>query len=100
MPVKYELVDHKKGFHDKHWCVQILEGDYEGLIYQYDTVEFLEENNDTILKFNTITVENKDEYELTGDEFTSIIGDILVNIIEERLDEVEHGTSDTKESNT
>ena len=100
MPVKYELVEHPNGFHDKHWCIKICEGEYEGLVYQYDKVNFLEEEGDTILKFNTITVENKDEHKLTGEPIQSIMGDILVEVIEERLNEVEHRTSNSEESDS
>jgi len=87
MTVKYELIDHPNGFHDEHWCVEIKEGTFKGLIYQYDTIHFkeTEEGDDAILDFNTITVENNDELDLTTEEFSGIIGDVLVSIIEDRL---------------
>jgi hypothetical protein len=104
---KYKLIDHPNGFHDEHWCVEIEEGQFKGVVYQYDTIHFKEtkEGDDAVLNFNTITVENPNEEDLTDDEFSGIIGDVLVKIIEERLEndleEVnERNTSDTKESNT
>jgi hypothetical protein len=103
---KYKLIDHPNGFHDEHWCVEIEEGTFKGVVYQYDTINFKEtdENgDDAVLNFNTITVDNPNEEDLTDDEFSGIIGDILVKIIAERMEDKdlnERNTSDTKESNT
>ena len=106
MTVKYELVDHPNGFHDEHWCVEIQEGPFEGVVYQYDTIHFKEadeQGEDAILDFNTITVDNPNDEDLTTEEFSSIIGDVLVKIIADRMDDEEMNertTPDTKESNT
>jgi hypothetical protein len=99
MTVNYELVEAKSGYHEDHWAIKLLEGDYEGVTYQYDTVAFEEENGQTILKFNTITVENPNEKDLTSESFKDTIGDILVEIIEEQLREENNGNgkSDTEE---
>jgi hypothetical protein len=103
---KYKLIDHPNGFHDEHWCVEIEEGTFKGVVYQYDTIHFKEtdENgDDAVLKFNTITVDNPNEEDLTDLEFSGIIGDVLVKIIAERMEDKdlnERNTSDTKESNT
>jgi hypothetical protein len=98
MPVKYDLIEHNNSFHDNHWAVKIEEGKYSGVAYQYDTVSINEEGGDVVLSFNTITLENPDELDLTSDEFESTIGDILVSIIEEQLEQMndEDGTGNTK----
>jgi hypothetical protein len=103
MTVKYSLVE-KSGFHDNHWTIKIDEGDYEGVMYQYDTVSFEEsEDGDVILQFNTITVDNPKNYDLTTSEFENTIGDILTTIIQEQLDEMEKngndGNGDTESPN-
>ena len=95
MTVKYDLVEHDNSFHDKHWAVRLEEGDYEGVVYQYDTVSFNEENGEMILSFNTITLENPNEVDLTTDEFETILGDILTGIIEEQLEQMENGEDGT-----
>ncbi len=103
---KYKLVDHPNGFHNEHWCVEIEEGQFTGVVYQYDTINFneIDEGGDAVLKFNTITVSNPNEEDLTDEEFSGIIGDILVKIIAERMDENEEenagNTSNTEELNT
>ena len=103
---KYKLVDHPNGFHNEHWCVEIEEGQFTGVVYQYDTINFneIDEGGDAVLKFNTITVSNPNEEDLTDEEFSGIIGDILVKIIAERMDESEEenagNTSNTEELNT
>ena len=102
---KYKLVDHPNGFHDEHWCVEIEEGQFTGVVYQYDTINFeeIDAGEDAVLKFNTITVSNPNEEDLTDEEFSGIIGDILVKIIAERMDENEEpnagNTSNIKKLN-
>lgn len=98
MTVKYELVEHDNSFHDKHWAIRLEEGDYEGVVYQYDTVSFNEEEGEVVLSFNTITLENPKELDLTTNEFESTIGDILVSIIEEQMEQMngEDGTGNTE----
>jgi hypothetical protein len=98
---KYELIEHPKGFHDKHWCVKLVEGEYSGVVYQYDTVKFEEDGSDVMLVFNTITIENPKKQDLTSEEFKSIIGPILTELVEEYLKRAEeqneqNGTGDTE----
>jgi len=98
---KFELVESKNGFHDDHWCIKILDGEYAGLVYQYDTVKVEEEEDGdgAVLTFNTITVENPNNCDLTKEQDKNILGNILVSIIQEQLEQMsENGTSDTEES--
>jgi len=86
---KYELFDHDEGFHDKHWCLKILDGELEGLVYQYDTVAFNEDKDGQgVLDFNILTVENPSDYDLTAETVTTLLGNILVDIIEEQLADI------------
>jgi len=101
MSVKHSLVEHDNSFHENHWAIKIEEGDYAGVAYQYDTVSFNEEEGQMVLSFNTITLDNPDKIDLTTPEFESIIGDILVGIIEEQLEQMndgEDGTGNTEAS--
>lgn len=89
-PVKHELLSHDKSMYDDHWSIRILEGEYTGVVYQYDTVsmETRENNDDDVyLTFNTITLENSDNLDLTSKTFEDTVGDILVSIIEEHLEQ-------------
>jgi len=100
MPVKYQLIEHENSFHENHWAVKIEDGDYEGVTYQYDTVSINEEEGDVVLAFNTITLENPNELDLTTDEFENILGDILTKVIEEQMEQMndEDGTGNTEAS--
>jgi len=96
MTVSYETLNHEASFHDDHWSIRIKEGKYSDVVYQYDTIEVGEETEDgnARLKFNYIVVENPNELELDNNEFIAIMGDILVEFIEEyvgNLDE-QNGT--------
>lgn len=100
MPVKYQLIEHENSFHENHWAVKIEDGDYEGVTYQYDTVSINEEEGEVVLAFNTITLENPNELDLTTDEFENILGDILTKVIEEQMEQMndEDGTGNTEAS--
>lgn len=89
MSTKYELIEHENAFHANHWAIRIQDGNYEGVAFQYDTVSFNEEDGDVILSFNTVTLENPKNKDLKTEEFESIIGGILTDIIEKNLEETE-----------
>jgi len=99
---KFEVIEHPNSFHDDHWCIKILDGEYAGLVYQYDVVKIGEELEDgsADLTFNTITVSNPNNVDLTEENDKGILGGILVEIIKEQLEAQanENGTSDTEES--
>ena len=84
MTVRYHTVDNKDSFHSDMWCIEILEGKYESVIYQYDVINVSDEDLKTgKLNFSFITVQNPNTLDLTQKEFTVIIGDILTELIEE-----------------
>lgn len=98
---KYELVEHPNSFHKEHHSIKILDGPLEGVVYQYDTISFAEEEHEDgsmTLSFNTLELENPLNYDLSSEENGSIIGDILVEIIEQSIkDYDELGTADLNE---
>ena len=90
MPKNYTFVS--KGGDD--WAsVMIKDGKYEGIIYQYGKVSVPEEENDdgnmplsfkyNILDYNGHTKESLEETQ----DFANVLGDILVEILDEQLAE-------------
>ena len=100
MTVKYQLVEHDNPFHENHWAIKIDEGEYSGVSYQYDTVSINEEEGDVVLSFNTITLDNPENKDLTTAEFESILGDILTTIIEEQMEQMSNGEDGTGSTET
>jgi len=103
MTAKYDLVKHPDEFHQDHWCVSIQDGPLEGVVYQYDTVNFSSETEDSeemYIKFNTITVDNPSNADLTTEESVGIMGDILVHLISENLKEVESNNEQNRTNDT
>ena len=78
---------------DKQAALRIGEGKYEGVVYQYGKVSLPEENEmnlkgDLPFRFEYTILDNANiDREEFGEEFFTIIGDILVNIIDEQLQE-------------
>ena len=68
-------------------CVGIKKGKYHGVVYKYGKVSLGKENDDGHLpfKFEFDILDNnlipKEEF---GEEWTTLIGDILVDIIDEQ----------------
>jgi hypothetical protein len=56
----------------------IVEGQYEGTVLTFDVVKISE---DGVLSFNYNVMEG----DATGSEFENTLGDILVNMIEEKV---------------
>jgi len=82
-------------------CIKILEGKYDGFVYQYGQVSINEEDDESqaSLNFNYRIVEDVDDSD--ADELQTILGDILVDILEKHVEETEKFTleSDKIESN-
>jgi hypothetical protein len=100
---KYDLIEHKNSFHDDHWAVKILDGEYEGLVYQYDIVKFNESEGEdgADITFNTITLDNPNNADLTEENDKGILGAVLVDIIQQQLEQMsENGTPDSEEPTT
>ena len=76
-------------------CIGINKGKYTGVVYKYGTVTPIEENGAVTMKFEYDIIENnaipRDQF---GDEFFNLIGDILVEVIDEKF-----GKDNIKQSN-
>ena len=76
-------------------CIGINKGKYAGVVYKYGTVTPIEENGALTMKFEYDIIENNaipiDQF---GDEFFNLIGDILVEVIDEKF-----GKDNIKQSN-
>ena len=85
MTIKYDYVQDEND--STLECIKIMEGKYKGLTYQYGTVAFNEneENDDASMSFNYRVVKDVDDKD--PDELQQIIGDILVDILDEHVNE-------------
>ena len=90
MSVKWSWVSRKE---DKQASLRISEGKFEGVVYSYGKVVLPEENEinskgDLPFRFEYSILDNANmNREEFGNEFFTIIGDILVTIIEQQLQE-------------
>ena len=88
MTVKYKLLE------SNQFAVEILEGELEGLTYQYDSVKINEDGAEVGLDYNILDVTGEEvdgdvlELDLFSESSEEILGDILVDIIETKLKEM------------
>ena len=101
--MKYTLIEHKDA--EDQWAVMLSEGKYEGLVYKYGKIDFHESNDDegATLSFEYDVLEpiDTDVENLTGkdyEEFKTLVGDILVELIEASIDYHENRNDDTEAS--
>tara|TARA_B100001564_G_scaffold216381_1_gene182201 strand:+ start:231 stop:551 length:321 start_codon:yes stop_codon:yes gene_type:complete len=105
MPENYSFVS--KG-EDKWASILITKGKYTGIIYQYGRVSVAEEENEDgnlPLSFDYNVIDfNGHEFQdlIESKEFKNTLGDILVEILDEQLDqdnlEYSAATSDTSDN--
>jgi hypothetical protein len=73
--------------HESDAGIEILEGDYKGLVYQYGKVQFVEGKNHLNFQrtIRRLPESGGDLEELnTNEELEQIMGDILVELIDEQ----------------
>lgn len=93
---EFQLVNDKGSFHGSMWCVEIMNGPYTGLVYQYDTIRLVDSKGNIVeddtpeeemyVTFNTITIKNPNEVELTNEQSKQIFGEILNKLMTEEID--------------
>ena len=90
MSVKWSWVTRKE---DKQASLRISEGKFEGVVYSYGKVvlpveQKINDEGDLPFKFEYSILDNANiNREEFGNDFFTIIGDILVDIIDEQLQE-------------
>ena len=73
---------------DDFSCIKIMDGQYEGVIYKYDKVQFSQtenEHGEIPLKFTYDVMTNPNNEDVKSNVFRNYIGDILVECVEEQL---------------
>ena len=73
---------------DDFTCIKLVEGKYEGVIYKYNQVKFAPEENEQgqiPLKFTYDIFQNPEKVDVESQDFRFYIGDILVELVEEQL---------------
>lgn len=66
--------------------IKLETGDFAGVEYQYKKVEIREEGDVGVLSFN-YNIVNDDGKDLTTNDFTDYIGDVLTFVITDALDD-------------
>lgn len=85
MAVKFSYVEK-----EDHIATRIDDGEYEGVVYQVGRIQFSEPDatGQRAMRFKYEILENSKDIEIK-DDFTSIVGDIIVEQIEQKLAEGE-----------
>ena len=73
---QYAILEAKDG--DSVCPIMIVEGEYENIVYTYDVVKI---SDDGVLSYTYNILKG----EARGSEFENTLGDILVNMIEEKV---------------
>ena len=74
---------------DDFACIQLLGGDYDGVVYKHNNIKFAPEpdaNDEIPLKFDYDILVNPNQAKVDTEEFMNHIGDILLEVIQYQLD--------------
>ena len=85
MAVKFSYVEK-----EDHIATRISEGEYAGVVYQVGRIQFSEPDatGHRAMRFKYEILENPKDVKIE-DDFTSIVGDIIVEQIEQKLEQGE-----------
>ena len=83
MPTKYTIVE---GKNSAAAAIRIDEGKYKDVVVKYGRVGFDEKESECRLYFDYFVLENEEVVE-DNDDFKEVIGDILVELLENHLEE-------------
>lgn len=82
--------------HPDQTCIGINKGDYAGVIYKYGKVTPIEKDDKLTMQFEYDIIENNAiPREKFNDKFFELIGDILMDILDEK-----YNTNNTREPNS
>ena len=81
---KYAFVQRQE---DDFTCIKLLSDEYKGIIYKYDNVKVEAVNDDgqVPLQFKYDVFVNPDKKDVDCQNFKNYIGDILVELVDEKL---------------
>jgi hypothetical protein len=89
----YSYIETNK--HPDQTCIGINKGKFSGVVYKYGKVTPIEKDGSLTMQFEYDIIENNAiPREQFGEEFFKLIGDILMEIIDEK-----YRTDDTSKSN-
>ena len=74
---------------DDFSCIKLTSGKFSDIIYTYGKVKFAEEENNEgrlPLQFTYNVQRNPNNLDTEGEEFRNVIGDILIDVMEEQLE--------------
>ncbi len=87
----YRIVENPDQADEEHYAVEIIDGVFKDLVYQYGKVQFVEGTPQ--LNFQRILRRIPDgmEYDdlMEDDELNTLMGDILVEMLEEQVERQE-----------
>ncbi len=84
--LEYTYVNHPAS--EKRQAIKINTGEYAGIVFHYNQVSFYEEDDTPHVKFDYDILNGDDP---NTEEFTNLLGDIVVDILEREFKTAEQG---------
>ena len=83
----FRIVENPNQADDEHYALEIIKGEFEGVVYQYGKVEFVEGKPELNFQRTIRRVpEGMDLSDLEqDDDLNNLMGDILVELLEEQV---------------
>jgi hypothetical protein len=100
----YKLVDNPKDLNDPEWCIELINGEWKGMLYKYTRYNFDVESKKVKFGYdvlyvpdNILGVKYPDGYQ---EKFDRLLGDVLVDIVSKDVEKNLMEEDDAKLGNT
>ena len=82
--------------------IKILSGVLTGVVFEYGSVKFSEENDSVNVNFDYNLIENPNEAEVLPHQVTKVFGDIIMDVLEREMKQggLEDGANDRENDST
>tara|TARA_Y100000361_G_scaffold54686_1_gene47710 strand:- start:130 stop:768 length:639 start_codon:yes stop_codon:yes gene_type:complete len=96
LKTKEEILSNKRDYKfvqrsgDDFACIQLIEGDFAGVVYKYSHIKIATEENENSelpLSFKYDIMVNPNQVDIKSKEFINHIGGILIEVVEHQLEE-------------
>lgn len=100
----YKLVDNPKDLNDPEWCVELINGEWKGMLYKYTQYSIDAKTNKVKFGYDVLYVPAKvlgvkypDGYQ---EKFDKLLGDVLIDIVSKNINKNLKESENAKFGNT
>ena len=82
--------------------IKILSGEFTGIVFEYGSVKFVEENNSIRVDYDYNLIENPNQVDAKPHQVKKVFGDIIMDVLEREMEQggLEDGRNNRENDST